>query len=294
MSFSITTVCQLILLFFLAACAGWCMEVTLKFIQYRRFINRGFLIGPYCPIYGWGVVAITVVVGGFIGREGTIGETFLAGFFLCGALEYFTSWYMEKLFHARWWDYSQKPMNLNGRIWIGNLILFGLASVAIIHWIDPVYFAWADLIAPTVLHCIAIAIVALMIADHALSHALMNIVRKEIDAQDGDNTEEISLRVHELLKNRSLLIRRIHQAYPELQARPRALMQQLHDARKEWKAAVREWKAQLRIADKARKDGRKLESEAVRRLESARAALQTAKQKFRTVQQKFRRRDELE
>lgn len=294
MNISAVTVCQLILLFFLSACAGWCMEVTLKLIQYHRFINRGFLIGPYCPIYGWGVTAITVVVGGFIGRKGTIGETFLAGFFLCGALEYFTSWLMEKRFHARWWDYSQKPMNLNGRIWIGNLILFGVASVVIVHWIDPVYFAWADRIPAATLYVIAAVIVALMAADHALSYVLMNLVRKEIDAQDGDNTEEISLRVHELLKNRSLLIRRIHQAYPELQARPRALMQQLHDAHKEWKSAAREWKAQLRIADKARKDGRKLESEAVRRLESARAALQTAKQKFRTVQQKFRRRDELE
>ena len=287
------TIAELIVLFFCYSVAGWCMEVTLKYIQFHRFINRGFLIGPYCPIYGSGAVVVTVLVGGLIGNASYI-VTFLASFILCGVLEYFVSWYMEKMFHARWWDYSQKPMNLNGRIWIGNLILFGLASVAIIHWIDPVYFAWADRIAPTVLHCIAIAIVALMIADHALSHALMNIVRKEIDAQDGDNTEEISLRVHELLKNRSLLIRRIHQAYPELQARPRALIQQLHDARKEWKAAVREWKAQLRIADKARKDGRKLESEAVRRLESARAALQTAKQKFRTVQEKFRRRDELE
>ena len=287
------TIAELIVLFFCYSVAGWCMEVTLKYIQFHRFINRGFLIGPYCPIYGSGAVVVTVLVGGLIGNASYI-VTFLASFILCGVLEYFVSWYMEKMFHARWWDYSQKPMNLNGRIWIGNLILFGLASVAIIHWIDPVYFAWADRIAPTVLHCIAIAIVALMIADHALSHALMNIVRKEIDAQDGDNTEEISLRVHELLKNRSLLIRRIHQAYPELQARPRALMQQLHDARKDWKAAVREWKAQLRIADKARKDGRKLESEAVRRLESARAALQTAKQKFRTVQEKFRRRDELE
>lgn len=67
------------------------MEVVLKFVQFHRFINRGFLIGPYCPIYGWGVVAVTVLVGGMIGREGTVSEIFWAGVVMCGGLEYFTS-----------------------------------------------------------------------------------------------------------------------------------------------------------------------------------------------------------
>lgn len=108
----INTMCQLTILFFVFSVIGWCMEVVLKFIQYHRFINRGFLIGPYCPIYGIGVVAVTVLVGGMFSREGTISEIFFAGYVLCGVLEYFTSWYMEKFFHARWWDYSNKPMNL--------------------------------------------------------------------------------------------------------------------------------------------------------------------------------------
>ena len=57
-------VCRFVVVFFLFAVAGWCMEVTLKFIQFHRFINRGFLIGPYCPIYGWGAVIVTLSVGG--------------------------------------------------------------------------------------------------------------------------------------------------------------------------------------------------------------------------------------
>lgn len=67
-----------VILFFAFSVLGWITEVTLKFIQFHRFINRGFFIGPYCPIYGWGAVAITVLVGGLLGREGTVGETFLA------------------------------------------------------------------------------------------------------------------------------------------------------------------------------------------------------------------------
>ena len=70
---------EFVIMAFIFSILGWIMEVTLKFIQYHRFINRGFLIGPYCPIYGFGVVGVTILVGGLIGREGTYAETFMAG-----------------------------------------------------------------------------------------------------------------------------------------------------------------------------------------------------------------------
>ena len=194
-----TLLCQLIILYFVFSCLGWMMEVTLKYIQYHRFINRGCLIGPYCPIYGCGVVLVTVLVGGFIGRDGTPGEIFLAGFFICGALEYFISWYMEKAFHARWWDYSQKPMNLHGRIWIGNLVLFGAGSVVIVKWLDPVLFRILGGWTPLAVKLTALLILLLLLADGIISHYLMGIVGKEFNTQSGDNTEEISKKVHALL-----------------------------------------------------------------------------------------------
>ena len=79
------TIAELIVLFFCYSVAGWCMEVILKYIQFHRFINRGFLIGPYCPIYGSGAVVVTVLVGGLIGNASYI-VTFLASFVLCGQL----------------------------------------------------------------------------------------------------------------------------------------------------------------------------------------------------------------
>lgn len=224
---------KLVILFFIFSVLGWMMEVTLKYIQFHRFINRGFLIGPYCPIYGGGVVAVTVLVGGLIGYKGTLIETFFAGFVICGALEYFTSWYMEKLFHARWWDYSQKPMNLYGRIWIGNLILFGIASVIIVKGIAPAYFAWIDKANPQVVTIIAMIIIVVILTDAIVSHFLLNIVKTEIDNTQGDDTEEISKDIHALLSNRSLLIRRIHEAYPNLEARPTRLTGRLKQAKKE-------------------------------------------------------------
>ncbi len=249
-----TVIYILIIEFFVFSCLGWIMEVILKYIQFHRFINRGFLIGPYCPIYGWGVVTVTILVGGFFMRHGSVWETFLAGFAICGALEYFSSWYMEKLFHARWWDYSQKPMNLNGRVWIGNLILFGLGSVIIVHLIDPWFFDAAGRLSEGTLKVLSIVIVFTIAVDYGVSNFLMGIVKKTIDAQSGDSTEEISIQVHEMLKDRNILIRRIHQAYPDLQARPQAMINEWKDARDRFRQARKETKKIMRQFRSAQKN----------------------------------------
>lgn len=219
----------LMILFFCYSVAGWCMEVTLKYIQFHRFINRGFLIGPYCPIYGSGAVVVTVLVGGTIGDGAGYAETFLASFILCGALEYFVSWYMEKLFHARWWDYSQKPMNLHGRIWIGNLILFGLGGVAIVKWIDPPLMAWIQELPEWLLYTLAIAIAVVMISDNIASHIAFNLVKKEIDGVDADDSEEISTKVRQLLKEDPILLRRIGEAYPNLKVTSRRIAEKVKE-----------------------------------------------------------------
>lgn len=232
---------EFVIMLFLFSILGWVMEVTLKFIQYHRFINRGFLIGPYCPIYGFGVVGVTILVGGLLGRAGTYPETFMAGFVICGFLEYMTSLYMEKMFHARWWDYSNKPMNLHGRIWIGNLILFGLASVIIVKLIDPHYFNFIATIDPLIISVLAWIIIILMVGDYILSHILMNIVKKEIDNSTGDNTEEISRQIHELLRNRSALHRRILQAYPDFKVLPHNFMTKYKQAKKDYQEARKEF-----------------------------------------------------
>ena len=289
MDFNFVVLCELMIELFLFSCVGWLMEVTLKYIQYHRFINRGYLIGPYCPIYGCGVVAVTVLVGGIIGYEGSITDTFLAGFVICGILEYFVSWYMEKMFHARWWDYSTKPMNLHGRIWIGNLILFGVASVAIMKWIDPVFFKaihkWPEhLIIGAAVFC-----AVLLITDNVISYFLMDVVKKEIDGTDADNTEEISQKVRELLRNRKVLLRRIQAAYPDMQARPAALTKQLKEAQREVKEATKRVKDNFETGTEkkkeefARKKSELIEAETAKAVEE----LNRAKEKLRKIEDRL-------
>ena len=207
---------NLVLLFFFYSFLGWCVEVTLKYIQYHRFINRGFFTGPICPIYGTGAALITLVVGGLGPVEKGYGITFLASFLLCGAVEYFTSYFMEKRFHARWWDYSQKPMNLHGRIWIGNLILFGLGGVAIIHIINPPLFRLFERLSLQTREIIDAALLCVFAADYAVTHFVLKLVKSGIEHSEADNTEEINREIRVLLSDRNIFYRRFADAYPEV------------------------------------------------------------------------------
>ena len=207
---------NIILLFFIYGFAGWCMEVTLKYRQYHRFINRGFLTGPLLPIYGSGAVLITLSIGGLRSVESGLVMTFTLSFIICGVVEYMTSLILEKIFHARWWDYSQKPMNLQGRVWIGNLILFGLGGVAIIHILNPAIYRFLDLFSMGVREIVATILLAVLITDFVVSYFVLKLVKDGIDSSEADNTEEISKEVRQLLTNRSYFYKRFSDAYPEV------------------------------------------------------------------------------
>lgn len=205
-----------VLLFFLYSFLGWCIEVTLKFIQYHRFINRGFLTGPICPIYGTGAVLITIVMDLLPPTEYAIGTTFIVSLFLCGMVEYLTSYFMEKQFHARWWDYSKKPMNLHGRVWIGNLILFGLGGVGIIHIINPAampLIASAPLLAREINAACFLLITGL---DYLVTHFILKLIKTHVEKSEADNTEAINHEVKLLLSDRNIFYRRFAEAYPEV------------------------------------------------------------------------------
>ena len=119
---------------------GWLYETIICSIGQRRFINRGFLCGPYCPIYGTGALIIILILGKLTNPAGLF---FLGAIVACG-LEYITSFGMEILFHARWWDYSQRRLNINGRICLLGAVVFGTFSVLVILMIHPVVDRWVD------------------------------------------------------------------------------------------------------------------------------------------------------
>ena len=209
-------VINLILLFFSYSLLGWCIEVSLKYIQFHRFINRGFLTGPICPVYGSGATLITLIVGNLSRLESGYGTTFALSFLICGTLEYLTSYFMEKRFHARWWDYSQKPMNLHGRVWIGNLVLFGLGGVAIMHIINPVLYRSFGSVSFTAKEIMAGILLAVFGADYILSHFVLKLVKLSVENSEADDTEEIRKEIYLLLSDKSVFHKRFADAYPDV------------------------------------------------------------------------------
>lgn len=262
---------NLILVFFVFSFVGWCIEVTLKYRQFGRFINRGFLIGPWLPIYGCGAALITLTVAGLTPVERGVGTTFAISLIVCGLIEYLASYFMEKKFHARWWDYSQKPMNLHGRVWIGNLILFGIGGVAIIHIVNPILYGLFDSLSLVSREIIAGCLSVIFLADYSVSHFVLKLVKIGVESSEADNTEAISKDVKLLLSDRSIFYRRFANAYPDviyrtekvkarmeeirletekfrLEAEKRLdeLNQQYEKNKAEWDASIRAGKEQLR------------------------------------------------
>lgn len=242
---------EYIILFFIFSILGWLMKTTLKYIQFHRFINRGFLIGPYCPIYGFGTVAITAIINHFFPVIAmTWSGTFLMGAIVCGALEYFTSFILEKCFNARWWDYSTKPYNIHGRVWLGNIILFGLASMFIVKVIDPIYFDFIARFNDFTLEIVSLVIVTLMMFDCALSYVVLNHVKIYINKSELDNTEEISKEVLNLLKNHNFLHRRLRNAYPNLKVRPKKLVKEIKEAKKKLRRLRHDLRKSINLANR--------------------------------------------
>ncbi len=124
-----------VLLFFFYSAAGWCLETTYCSIGEKRFVNRGFLTGPLCPIYGTAALVLIILIYNPF-KDNTL-IVFLLGIVLCDIVEFFTSLIMEKLFAARWWDYTYELFNISGRICLKHSLYWGVISIAFVKVIHP-------------------------------------------------------------------------------------------------------------------------------------------------------------
>lgn len=209
-----------IMLFAIYSVIGWIMEITLGFIEKRKFVNRGFLIGPYCPIYGFGGVAITILLRNFmitidaVSLVDSIWISTIVIMCICGILEYITSYVMEKLFHARWWDYNNFKFNINGRICLETLIPFTIIGQIILRYASPAFINILSNIPEIWLHILTGAFLLIFITDISISY---NIIRsfKKISNEAKDNTEEITKKVKEII-SKTWRGKRLVSAFPNL------------------------------------------------------------------------------
>ena len=138
---------------------------------------------------------------------------FVMSMFICSLLEYFTSYIMEKLFKARWWDYSHKKYHINGRICIDNVLAFGILGLLMMYFINPFFVKCLNLVNSDVLNVIAIIIGVIYIADNIISLKVISGFKKVAKSINKDSTEEITKKVRELLTKRGGLYKRLVSAF---------------------------------------------------------------------------------
>ena len=199
------------LLFLIYSFIGWLIEVIGKLIEKHKFINRGFLIGPICPIYGHGCILMILTLSRYKDNPLTL---FIYAIFICSLLEYFTSYFMEKIFKARWWDYSTKRFNLNGRICAETMIPFGILGTLVICVINPIFEYLLNLFNFETIKITAIVLFILYIIDYTISLIIMFGFKGTLKTVEKDGTEEITKKVKDILINKNVLYKRLVEAFP--------------------------------------------------------------------------------
>lgn len=148
--------------FLIYSVIGWVYESTIcSLIGKKQFMNRGFLLGPYCPIYGIGAMLCYLSLH-TIPRPGSL---FLASMILCSVLEYATGYTMEKLFHVKWWDYSDLPFQLHGRVCLYGAILFGIGCMLVCYIVQPVLLFFFAQISQDFLRIAAVIMAGVLLLD---------------------------------------------------------------------------------------------------------------------------------
>jgi len=169
--------------FILYSIIGWLIEVIFHAVFMGKIVNRGFLNGPVCPVYGFGMLAVFLVY--YLGGTDNSFIIFLEGLVLTTTIELIAGFILDKLFHARWWDYSDRPFNLNGYICPAFSIIWGLSVLFVIKVANPaLYLLTIDKIPEKIGYPILIGIYVLFIADTAATVKTIIGLNKKLDELD--------------------------------------------------------------------------------------------------------------
>ena len=201
----------LFILFLTYSIIGWIIEMIATVIEDHEIVNRGFLIGPYCPIYG--VCSILMLL--LLNKVNNVVLLFILSILICSIGEYITSYLLEKIFKARWWDYSKTKFNLNGRICLQNCLLFGVLGFLVVKYINNFFLNIYTSINPSLLDAIFYITSTIFIIDLITSFNVIFKIKKTIKHVNLDNTKEISLKVKKVLTD-NILVKRIFKAFPNI------------------------------------------------------------------------------
>lgn len=207
-------ICFYFLMFYCYSIMGWIVEcIVCSFHQKKLVHDRGFLIGPYCPIYGFGAMYMYFFLSRYYNDPIVL---FVMSFFGNSLIEYLTSYLMEKIFKARWWDYSNKKFNLEGRICLSNCLAFGFLGIIFIYFINPVFLFLVDFIPPLLLIIISIFLFITFLLDLILSFSIMTKLKINLTNIRKDATSDIDKEVKEILSKNTFYLYKLFNSFPHV------------------------------------------------------------------------------
>lgn len=209
--------------FILLSVVGYIAETIFCFIQDKKFVNRGFLCGPIIPIYGIGCLFLGYFLSSF---KDNFLIVVLLGMFITSLLEYVTSYLLEKIFHNKWWDYSNQKFNLNGRICLQNSLLFGLFSPLVVYVLNPYSEKLLEMIPLKLFDIISLLVLIIYLIDTIYSIKIAYNLRDRIILVESLKSQKLAMipGVLEMklkkgldnLKDVSLYPKRLLQSFPNL------------------------------------------------------------------------------
>lgn len=209
------------MIFFICSFVGYFLEVFWVFLGSKKLVNRGFLCGSVIPIYGVGAVLILFCLFRYYSDPIVV---FVFGVIITSALEYFVSFVMEKIFHNKWWDYSNVPYNLNGRICLRNSFAFGVLALVIIYLVTPLLAMLFSLFSFKFWAILSLVLFCLIVIDTIYSSFIAYNLRNRIIIVEELKNEKIALipiifdkKLKELTEGFKAFPNRLLKAFPDLE-----------------------------------------------------------------------------
>ena len=185
------------LLFIIYSIIGYIIEIVNCYVKQKKFVNRGFLIGTWYPVYGVGALIVTTYLNNYLNDFLVV---FVMSMFFTTIIEYLFSYVLEKIFNLRWWDYSKRKYNINGRVCLKNMVIFGIFSSIAIYIVNPIITCGMFMLPYNILNNVSYIIFILFIIDNIISISIINNLDIEKNTKE-DMTEIISIKVKKKIIN---------------------------------------------------------------------------------------------